>query len=87
MQEASFMGLLRTLLIIWIFYHLGKFFFKYVAPVLLANYVKNKAGQQQGRAHNYNTPKEGTTTIDKKPEQKNTSNNSVGEYVDYEEVD
>jgi len=80
------MGLLRTLLIIAVIYYLGKFFFKYIAPVLLTNYVKNKTDQQFGESQKYNTTKEGTTTIDRKPEQKKTSS-SVGEYVDYEEVD
>lgn len=85
MQQASFTGLLRTLLILWGLYYVGKFFFKYLAPILLANYVKKKTQNQQT---NYkDTPKEGTTTIDKKPQQQNVSNNNVGEYVDYEEVE
>lgn len=84
MQEASFMGLIRTILIILTIYYVIKFFVKYIAPVLLVNYVQKKAGQQVKEEP---TVKEGTTVIDKKPQEKNIVNDNVGEYVDYEEVD
>jgi len=81
------MGLIRTLVIFGILYYLGKFFFKYLAPIFLTNYIKSKTEQQGQYTNNTNVPKEGTTTIDKKPQQKKTVDDGVGEYVDYEEVE
>ena len=83
MQYASFTGLMRTLLFIFVFYYIGKFLFKYIVPFFLANYVKNQTNTQQ----TYQENKEGTTTIDKVPDQNNKNDRGVGEYVDYEEVD
>ncbi|NIJ46021.1 hypothetical protein FHR24_002499 [Wenyingzhuangia heitensis] len=57
---------------------------KYIAPVLLVKYVQKKTGQQYTEEPK---TKEGTTTIDKKPQEKNIVGDNVGEYVDYEEVD
>ncbi|MDO6737803.1 DUF4834 domain-containing protein [Wenyingzhuangia sp. 2_MG-2023] len=85
MQEASVMGLIRTILIIMAIYYVAKFFMKYIAPVLLVKYVEKKTGQQQTKKET--VTKEGTTTIDKKPQQNSTVSDNVGEYVDYEEVD
>ncbi len=85
MQEASFMGLIRTILILVAVYYIIKFFMKYIAPALLINYVQKKTGQQYTKEPN--RAKEGTTTIDKKPQETKTVGDNVGEYVDYEEVD
>ncbi|MGY5351177.1 DUF4834 domain-containing protein [Wenyingzhuangia sp. IMCC45533] len=85
MEEASILGFLRTLLIILAIYYIVKFFVKYIAPVLLVNYVQKKTGQQYTKTKP--NQKEGTTTIDKKPKDKNVIKDNVGEYVDYEEVD
>ena len=41
---------------------------------------KNSANQQQKH-------KEGETVIDKMPNQNKNSNEKVGEYIDYEEID
>lgn len=84
MQQASLIGLLRTLLIIIAVYYAIKFFVKYMLPVLLVKYVQKKTGTH---VQNEPTAKEGTTIIDKKPKEKNRVNDNVGEYVDYEEVD
>ncbi|NJB82584.1 DUF4834 family protein [Wenyingzhuangia aestuarii] len=84
MQEASFMGLIRTLVIIIAVYYVLKFFMKYIAPILLVKYVQKQTGQQVQKEP---VTKEGTTTIDKKPQERNIVNDNVGEYVDYEEVD
>lgn len=84
MQEAGIINFIRTLLIIAAIYYGFKFFIKYIAPILLVNYVKKKTGQQVKQEP---LEKEGTVTIDKKPQENKTTNNNVGEYVDYEEVD
>ena len=50
--------------------------------------MEKKFHEQQGR-HQPSQPKTrvGETSIDKKPNSNNSSNNTVGEYVDYEDVD
>ncbi len=89
MQAASFIGLLNTIFIIMLIYYGLKFVGRFLLPILFQKVVKNaeeKFKQQQGH-QNYNTTKEGETTIDKKPNEQNKRNNSIGEYIDYEEVD
>jgi len=90
MQEAGPMSFIRTIIIIVLIYYIFKFLAKLFAPYLMKKMVhkmQEKAqNQQQNRQQNPNV-KEGETIIDKKPLKTNQSNNSVGEYVDYEEVD
>lgn len=92
MQMASLTGLLRTILIILLVYYGVKLLTRIFAPVLL-RYMSNKArerfeGQfQQQRPADKKRPKVGETVIDKMPEQQQTSNKNVGEYIDFEEID
>ena len=85
------MGLLKTLVYILFFYYAFKFLARLLAPFLIkkvANTVQKKAEQQfAGNQQNTSNIKEGETIIDKAPKKPNQSNNSVGEYVDYEEID
>lgn len=84
------MGLLKTLFYILLFYYAFKFISKLLAPFLLkkmANSMRNKASGQYNNKQNHSSIKEGETVIDKAPKNNNSSNNSVGEYVDYEEID
>lgn len=95
-QEASAMGLLRTILIILLVYFGFKILARLLAPFLLRFVAKkaeqkfgeqfkdfkNKSNQQQQQ-----NQKEGETVIDKMPNQNKPSNSEVGEYVDYEEID
>lgn len=88
MQEAEITSLLRTLAIIFIIYYGLKLFSRYVAPILL----KRAATKFEERVKNQQQPSEprgkvGDTIIDKKPKSNQRSNDDVGEYVDYEEVD
>ncbi len=95
-QEASAMGLLRTILIILLVYFGFKILARIFAPFLL-RFVAKKAGEKFGgqfggaqNKENQNTQqkqKEGETVIDKMPSQNRPSNTKVGEYVDYEEID
>ncbi|NOQ92457.1 MAG: DUF4834 family protein [Flavobacteriaceae bacterium] len=90
MQEASFQGVLRTILTIMLVYYGLKLIGRYVFPIFFQKMVKNfekKAREQQGFQQPVDNSKEGEITIDKKPIQTKESNNNVGEYVDYEEVD
>ena len=89
MQQADFMGLLRTILIFLIVYYSFRFLSRIFAPILLKKVVGNmqeKAQQKHKQTHNSST-KEGETIIDKKPNSNTQGNNSVGEYVDFEEID
>ena len=89
MQTASFIGVLNTIFVIMLIYYGIKFIGRFLIPIFFQKVVKNaeeKFRQQQG-FQNHNTTKEGETTIDKKPNEQNKNNNSVGEYIDYEEVD
>ncbi len=83
------MGLLRTIAIILLVYYGFKFFAKLFAPYLMKRMVNKMQQKAQNQQRNQQQPnvKEGETVIDRKPQNTNQSNNSVGEYVDYEEVD
>lgn len=89
MQQADLMGFLRTILIFLIIYYSFRFLARIFAPILLKKVVGNmqeKAQRSYEQTHDSST-KEGETIIDKKPNSKTQSNNSVGEYVDFEEID
>ena len=83
------MGLLRTIAIILLVYYVFKFLTKLFAPYLMKRMVNKMQQNAQNQQRNQQQPnvKEGETVIDRKPQNTNQSNNSVGEYVDYEEVD
>tara|TARA_B100001057_G_C22060260_1_gene648045 strand:+ start:51 stop:332 length:282 start_codon:yes stop_codon:yes gene_type:complete len=93
MIEAELMGLLRTVLIILIVYYAFRFLARIFGPLLVKRVLGRMQEKAQNRYNQYNkqsdnTPtKEGETIIDKKPGSKNESNSSVGEYVDFEEID
>ena len=87
------MGVLKTIVFIIFFYYLFKVLARVFGPLFL-KYLSKKAMQRfggqfgdfQNQQRQQTQQKEGETTIDKIPNTK-TSNNTVGEYVDYEEVD
>lgn len=87
------MGLLKTILIILLFYYGFKMLSRLFAPLAL-KYLSKKAAQRfGGQFGGFNTQKpqekpqkEGEITIDKIPSKK-ASNKSAGEYVDFEEID
>jgi len=86
------MGLLRTIFFIILFYYAFKFIARLFAPFLMkkaAETIKKKAEQQYGQQQQQqkSTVQEGKTVIDKHPGSQKQSKNSVGEYVDFEEVD
>lgn len=90
LQQASFVGLIKTILIILLVWYGIKILSRLFAPALM-RYVAKKAeakfGQQFKQKQQQQPSKnEGETIIDKVP-QSNTSNKNVGEYVDYEEID
>lgn len=88
MQEAEIMSFLRTILIILLVYYAVKLIARYMAPIIIkraASKFEERVKQQQQSTTNQS--KVGETVIDKKPNSKSNSGNSVGEYVDFEEVD
>ena len=84
------MGLLKKIFFILLFYYAFKFLAKLFAPFLIkkaAETIQKKAEKQYGGQQQKNTVPEGETVIDKKPTKQQQSKDSVGEYVDFEEID
>ncbi|MEQ6123341.1 DUF4834 family protein [Pseudotenacibaculum sp. MALMAid0570] len=85
------MGLLRTLLIILLVYYAFRFLARLFAPVLMKRMVskmQEKAQQQYNQQRqNSTTARDGETVIDRKPGATKQGNDTVGEYVDFEEID
>lgn len=84
------MGLLKTILYLLVFYYAFKFLARLFAPFLIkkaAETIQKKAEQQYGNQQPKGSVKEGETIIDKTPSKGQQSKNSVGEYVDFEEID
>ena len=90
MQEAGPMNFLRTILVILLIYYVLKFLTKLFAPYLMKKMVhkmQEKAQSQQRGYQQKSHVNEGETSIDKKPSGSKQGNSTVGEYVDFEEVD
>ncbi|MDA8594920.1 DUF4834 family protein [Flavobacteriaceae bacterium] len=83
---ADLVGLFRTLLIFFLIYYIFKFLAKYIFPIVLKNYVKKVQREQQRRQEGPNV-NVGETVVDKKPQDQKKSNDNVGEYVDFEEIE
>jgi hypothetical protein len=86
------MGLLKTLFILLLIYYGLKFLTKLFAPFLMkkvVNKMQQKAEQYKNQQQGFSKPnvKEGETIIDKAPNKTKQSKDSVGDYVDFEEID
>lgn len=84
------MGLLKTIFFILLFYYAFRVIAKFLAPFLLskvADTMQKKAEQQFGGQQPKSNIREGETIIDKTPRNQSQSKNSVGEYVDFEEIE
>jgi len=92
------MTFLKTILIVLLVYYGLKFILKLASPYIM-RYVVKKAGQKFGSgfqgaytqsdftSSTSDNTQEGSITIDKVPQPKRKSKSTVGEYVDYEEID
>ena len=88
------MTFLKTLLIILLVYLGLKILFRLAKPYLL-RYIAKKAGTHFERSfgnfgnqsQNQTKEQEGEISIDKVPSKQQKSKNTVGEYVDFEEID
>ncbi|MEY8849313.1 DUF4834 family protein [Psychroserpens sp. XS_ASV72] len=90
LQTASFVGFVRTILIILLIYYGIKILSRIFAPYLLrymSRKMQEKYGGQFYQQKNEPKHKEGETVIDKVPKRENSSDKSIGEYVDYEEIE
>ena len=89
--SLSAVGLARMLLWIVGIYFLIKILSRIFAPILLkftAKKMEKRFGEQFNQYQQQPTQqREGETVIDKIPTKKTASNKTVGEYIDYEEID
>lgn len=88
-QEAGPMNLLKTIALLVLIYYVFKWLMRLLAPFLIKKVVdtmQQKASEHFQHKNQENTVKQGETVIDKQPTQQQTDN-SVGEYVDFEEID
>ena len=77
-------------LLIFAFYFVFKFLLKNFFPFVfkyLSNKIKVDFQSKQKSASSEPNEKEGEVSIDSMPKSKKTSNNKVGDYIDYEELD
>jgi hypothetical protein len=91
------MGLLRTIIIIVLFYYGFKLLAKYVFPWLLKRWVNKKMGQfqNQGQQQYQNQQQEkesfkeheGEVKIQSRGDKIKPDTGDMGDFVDYEEVD
>lgn len=91
MQEAGPMSFLRTIAIILLIYYAFKFLARLFAPYLMKKMVNKMQEKAQNQYNNQqqnrdSKVKEGETIIDRAPKSQSNSK-TVGEYVDYEEID
>lgn len=88
------MVFLKTILILLLIYFGIKFLFRLFKPYLI-RYASRKMDERfQSMFRDYSgqnqyqyREKEGKITIDKIPKQPKKSKNTVGEYIEYEEID
>jgi hypothetical protein len=91
MQEASFSGVIRTVLIILLIYFGFKLIVRWFGPMIL-KYFLQKMGKKFGEQFQQfdqtrKNQKEGEVSIEKEPKNSRKSQKEVGEYIDYEEID
>ncbi|NQX81455.1 MAG: DUF4834 domain-containing protein [Flavobacteriaceae bacterium] len=89
MQTADISGFFRTIIIIMSIYYLIKIAFRYLGPFILRYFIRNLQNQSKPKQdkNNYNKQNVGETVVDKKPNKKQQKDSSLGEYIDFEEVD
>lgn len=81
-------GLLRTLLVLFLVYYAFKFATKYLLPYFVSSRINKIKREQEYARQNYvkqQQAQEGKVTINKESDRKG-SHPDEGEYVDFEEV-
>ena len=79
---ASVVGFFRTILIILLVYYVLKWLTRLFFPLLIKKYFGNQAKKQQSSQE-----KEGDITIVKRGKKPTGKDDSLGDYVDFEEVE
>jgi len=85
-QTASLIGLIKTLLILFLIYTILKYIIRLFAPFIISSLVRNMSRKFDKSQHDSTQYDVGKVSIDKSIT-KNKSNNDLGDYVDYEEID
>lgn len=86
------MTFLKTILILLLVYFGLRILLKLLRPYIM-RYIAKKAGKHFEKsfgANPFDTPpdtKEGEVSIDRMPSKKSKTSTTVGDYVDYEEID
>lgn len=80
--EASVVGLFRTILIILLVYYVIKWLVRLFFPLLLKKYFGNPQNTQRPESN-----KEGDIKIVKRGKKPTGKDDSLGDYVDFEEVE
>lgn len=83
MQEASFIGIVRTILFILLIYYGIKILARIFLPFILKYFVNKVTSNFEQQFTNQQQSHQQTNTPPKKEEKKPV----VGEYIDYEEID
>ncbi len=87
MQEASFTGLFRNIIYMVGFYYVIKFLARLFMPMII-NKVANKAQQNiYNKQSQYQSNNEPVVNNQNNKNENPKSNNQVGDYIDYEEVE
>lgn len=98
MQEASFSGLLKTIMWVIAFYYIFKFLARIFLPVLVKKAVQKAGENFERQQQQYNPYNQGNNwqnnsnnrdeiIIDTANAKNPRETKKVGEYVDYEEID
>jgi hypothetical protein len=83
MENASFSGLLDTLIFIFAFYYIVKFLARLFLPMMAQKMMEKASEQYQQQQQNYQQQSTSKNTTTEKPKEKKI----VGEYVDFEEIE
>lgn len=85
----NIVSLFRTLVIVAVIYFAIRFITRYLLPLFLENKIKEVQQKihEEEELKRRATKREGDVTIEYNQKKNNISNQSKGEYVDFEEVD
>ena len=85
------MGLLKFIVILFCVFYLVKIILRLLIPILMRNFAAKLQDRFQNQFSQYNQDisdqQEGQVTIEKKNKSASKRSESLGEYVDFEEVD
>ncbi|MCB0402064.1 MAG: DUF4834 family protein [Flavobacteriales bacterium] len=97
LHEASFVGLVRTIAIIFIIVYALRLLSRYVFPFLLKRWVNKKMSEfqnqaqtqfrEQQKAQQFAKEHEGEVKIKSRGNNNKPETDEIGDFVDFEEVD